>query len=721
MQGIENLNREQNLKILWLYKPADTICSESFYPWSNELFLSNHCECTRTRIRAKEIDGKASVIFYGSPTSSTEFFVRRRYADETFVDLRPEHFKCLCHKPSPSLGYQPGNTVLVEKVISRTVAILEPVEIVDLPLHTSKELVKVRLLRRKQRDYGDTLARPNELVYTNKFEYLPISDLKRSCHVRFFSQKSLLKGDIPVPYCRDGIGDAYYIVHEEDEHRQILRELQEPFPSSLIQGFDPLRNSTMPKLKILDLFCGGGNFGRGIEEGKVAEVRWAIDIDSNALHTYRANLQSPENVGLYLGSVNDYLSQALDGKFSDLIARPGEVDVVIAGSPCQGFSTLNNNKSNEKGLRNQSMVAAVAAYVDFYRPKYAILENVPGMASKSGQNKSVLAQMNCALVGMGYQVQNFTLDAWSFGSPQSRTRLFVAAAAPGMVPFEVPQPSHSHLEGVRNHSLGRLANGLPVSQRQLGVSTPLKYVTIGEATADIPYNHDGRTVSIRFPDHRLTGAGMDTDHRLRISCIPRHPENQSINTARSFIHEKLINSYPTIFNHSMRSQENSKSYRRTSANELLPTVTRYCNPGDYKSGRVLHWEANRCLTVMEVRRAQSYPDRDVILGRPSQQWKIIGNSVARTVALALGMSLRAAWLTTVASQPLVSTEDGVTGQPELLRAETSEPSLDRKSKHQTMQVQVGTKIEGKREERVVECRDKNNRAGPIDSVLSNST
>jgi len=47
---------------------------------------------------------------------------------------------------------------------------------------------------------------------------------------------------------------------------------------------------------------------------------------------------------------------------------------------------------------------------------------------------------------------------------------------------------------------------------------------------------------------------------------------------------------------------------------------------------------------MEARRAQGFPDEEVIIGTPAQQWKIIGNSVARPVAVALGMSLREAWL-----------------------------------------------------------------------------
>lgn len=48
---------------------------------------------------------------------------------------------------------------------------------------------------------------------------------------------------------------------------------------------------------------------------------------------------------------------------------------------------------------------------------------------------------------------------------------------------------------------------------------------------------------------------------------------------------------------------------------------------------------------MEVRRAQGFLDEDVLIGTPAEKWKIVGNSVARPVALALGVSLRKAWLT----------------------------------------------------------------------------
>jgi DNA (cytosine-5)-methyltransferase 1 len=54
------------------------------------------------------------------------------------------------------------------------------------------------------------------------------------------------------------------------------------------------------------------------------------------------------------------------------------------------------------------------------------------------------------------------------------------------------------------------------------------------------------------------------------------------------------------------------------------------------NGRVLHWDQYRSLSTMETTKAQGFLDHEVIFGTPSQQLKIVGNSVDRKVALAMG-------------------------------------------------------------------------------------
>ena len=654
VQKVEQTRTGNGLRVIWLDAPSHTTCSTMHYPEKQELFLSDHCNCEeRDPIPIDEVVSKTSVSFFSGPgDSTTEFFVRQRFSRENsnFTYLRAEHFDCMCGKLVEKKRYREGDTVLVRYPTSEDAMILEPVELMGSVGSTelsARDTVRVRRLLRKGRDFQDCNAEPNELVYGHRVESVSVDEIVRPCLVRFYTLENRANRTIPAPYCRQGTADAYYIIFEQCGAEADLRPVTTPYRGPMKQGFDPHEKLLMPKLKGLSLFCGSGNFGRGIEEGGAVEEHWAVDINGHAIHSYRANLAHPDKVKLYLGSVNDYLELAMHGCDNDLIARRGEVDIIIGGSPCQGFSLVNNRRGAESALRNMSLIASFAAFVDYYRPKYALLENVTTVAqcAERNQGKNVLSRMLCAFTAMGYQVQQFQLDAWSYGSPQSRSRLIISIAAPGLVPMSPPAPSHSHPSGITNRSLGRAANGYPFSERVLDTPTPFKYITIGQATADLPDGFDGRTTSVRFLDHQLSRF-EEINSRMRITCIPRFPNQSSIVTAREagLVHQHLIDGHPSFWNHKLRSSPRTKAWTRASSEALLPTVICRALPADAFTGRALHWEEDRCLTVLEVRRAQGFPDHEVIVGLPPVQFRIVGNSVPQSNALVLGISLRNAWL-----------------------------------------------------------------------------
>lgn len=392
---------------------------------------------------------------------------------------------------------------------------------------------------------------------------------------------------------------------------------------------------------------------QGIEEGGAVYNEWAIDLNRNAIHTYAANLKDPRKTKLFFGSVDDLLKQALQGNplKCDLIPSPGEVDCISAGSPCQGFSKLNVARNNDTGLKNQSLVASVAAYVDFYRPKYGILENVMAMAKKKdNRDKDVLSQLICAITGMGYQVHVFVIDSWSCGSPQSRTRLFVTFTAPGLKPLEHPELSHSHPPNVRDFGLGKLANGQSFGHRLRG-PTPFEYVTASDATKDLPKIGDGCTYQCtKEPDH-VSGSGMSTELRNQIRAIPTFPRGMNFskawNEGKGVMTQEQRDLFPRLTKDG-RPRENtgygSQAWGRVNPKGLFGTIVVGLSAADSRVGCSLHWDDHRYLTTMEARRAQSFPDDEVLLGTPANGWKLMGNSVARSVALALGLSLREAWL-----------------------------------------------------------------------------
>lgn len=660
VQDTTDLDKGQALGLIWLYRPSDTACQKMKYPFENELFFSDHCNCEDQRIYASEVIQVPRVLFFASSDDiidKADYFVRQRYleAEQSWVTLCESDFQCRCKRREPINipQYEVGDTLLVLANLPTPESSLEPVELIE-KFPSGQDSIKVRLLPRKGRDYGADDAEPNELVYTDIFEIIKTENIIRRCHIRFFTEEDQQQRRISPQYRRQGTADFFYIIHQNLQAQGVesgLTALSRPWPS-LKQGWDCATTPTEPVMRGLDIFCGGGNLGRGLEEGGAVKFQWAVDYFKEAIHTYRANLRDPNDAKLFYGSVNLYLRQAFKGTDNELVASPGSVEMISAGSPCQGFSNANLRKWNDRSLLNISMVASVVAFVDFYRPKYALLENVASMAkcSANDEDPNIFAQVLCALVGIGYQVQPFIMDAWNFGSPQSRTRLFISIAAPGMTPLADPPHSHSHPANIVGRSLGRSANGSLIAARRHEI-TPFEFVTIGQATKDLPLNYDGLIDCIPFPDHR-PGRNMSTVNRIRISCIPRFPASMT------FVKAAILGLMPRpqmeTFNWDSNARKDpkiSRSWRRVNPDTLMSTVITRCQPEDGINGSWVHWDACRCITVMEVRRAQGFPDHEVIIGSPARQWKIVGNSVARPVAFALGMALREAWLTNLESSP----------------------------------------------------------------------
>ena len=637
VQGVERTVNGFKLGLLWLYRPSDTACMNMRYPHANELFLSDHCNCGDPTIYADEVVRKPRVAFYGQPVpKDCDFFCRQHYieSDAAWVTLKPSHFRCPCKIPKAKAKYFPGETVLFTKRGLRGENWLEPAIIIGIM--PQSDVVEIRRLLRMNRDLREHNAAPNELVYTERLENVRLKQIHRKCNVRFYTTEERDNQEIPTPYDRQGMVDCYYICSRQKSDLA-CESLCRPWPSDMKEGWNPMVTQSQRPLRGLDIFCGGGNFGRGLEEGGAVKFGYAVDFFSEAIHTYKANLRDDQRTKLFRGSVNQYLSEALDGiPHNGLVAQLGDIEFIAAGSPCQGFSNANPFKGSDSGLFNESMVASVVSFIDFYRPKYALLENVKGMAS-GGEDRSALAAVTCSLVGMGYQIRTLALDAWSFGSPQSRSRIFILASAPGTTPLPEPPQTHAHPEGIVGGSLGKTANGLRTSARYV-VATPFDSISAEEATKDLP-SIDAMLSCIAHPDHRISRP-MSVLNRNLISSVPRFPGGHGFLSSYKLglMPKAQIENYE--WDNQIRAGKASKSFSRIRRNRLIPTILTDPRPEDGVTGTALHWDDHRMLTILEARRAQGFLDREVIIGTTASQWKIVGNSVARPVALALGATLR---------------------------------------------------------------------------------
>ncbi|KAK5277007.1 hypothetical protein LTR16_010371, partial [Cryomyces antarcticus] len=117
--------------------------------------------------------------------------------------------------------------------------------------------------------------------------------------------------------------------------------------------------------------------------------------------------------------------------------------------------------------------------------------------------------------------------------------------------------------------------------------------------------------------------------------VPRHPLKQNFVQAvqRGYMARPQREMYD--WRNPFQRDPNMRSWSRANPHGLFQTISTACRPRDAFHGRVLHWEEHRLLTIMEARRAQGVLDDEVIVGLPSSRWRIVGNSVARPVALGL--------------------------------------------------------------------------------------
>lgn len=174
----------------------------------------------------------------------------------------------------------------------------------------------------------------------------------------------------------------------------------------------------------IDLFSGAGGLSEGLRQAGF-DVVGAVELDPLACHTYRLNHSRTK---LWETDITR-LSGAVMMKTLKL--HRGDLDLLAACPPCQGFSTMRtkNGTRRNRDSRND-LIFDVLRLVRSMRPKCVMLENVPGLA----RNRRYVAFCK-GLESQGYRVRSQVLNTADFSVPQRRRRLVVLASRLGEPQF----------------------------------------------------------------------------------------------------------------------------------------------------------------------------------------------------------------------------------------------------------------------------------------------
>lgn len=335
----------------------------------------------------------------------------------------------------------------------------------------------------------------------------------------------------------------------------------------MLRGLLDPKDVRRPPLTVVDLFSSIGGLSLGAREaisalGRRSRLIAAVDLDREALEVIQRNNPSCMAVHRSMWDLVEYsltvrgsnarydrLPQ-LRGPLRDL---RGSVDVVVAGPPCQGHSTLNNS-SRGNDVRNLLYDSAIAAAIALGAGT-VVIENVPAVTR---DRYEVVPTAGSVLAQAGYAVTSGLLRTDELGWPQRRRRHFLLASRSGTPPDTA--------------FLAAALAALPVSM-QLVLSTPF----------------DRRSSE---PQILHTPARLSSENSERARYLYARELFDLPNSERPDCH-KGGTTYKA-------------SYGRMHPDRPSPTITTgFMTPG---RGRFLHPVEPRTLTPREGARLQGFPD-----------------------------------------------------------------------------------------------------------------
>lgn len=407
-----------------------------------------------------------------------------------------------------------------------------------------------------------------------------------------------------------------------------------------------LSNGTERELRrpvAIDLFAGAGGLSLGLEQAGF-DVVAAVEYDPVHAATHEFNFPLTKTIcgdlsaPLEAEALCAAVQQGMKSHGHDLDTWDGEVDLVAGGPPCQGFSWIGKRLIDDE--RNR-LVFHFYRLVSELRPRYFVMENVPGMAK--GGHRSILDELIAEFEEAGYrfpdQMKYRILNAADFGVPQERHRLFLIGTREDQA--TTATPPHSTVQAVPKRSWS--AKSPTLSTLPVGPS-------VWDAIGDLP--NLNRFPRLRAFDgiklSREAVTAMDasaSEYARRLRGI--EADSADLSRPRSWD--------PALLTGSMRTTHTDKSIRRFKATKHGDTepVSRFykldpaglCNTlragsgserGAFTSPRPIHPHLPRALSNREAARLHSFPDWFRVHATKWHGFRQIGNAVAPLVGRTVG-------------------------------------------------------------------------------------
>lgn len=382
--------------------------------------------------------------------------------------------------------------------------------------------------------------------------------------------------------------------------------------------------------KVMDLFCGTGGFSKGFVNTGCFQVVHGIDVLPIAVETFQANHPDAFSLAHDIRKVRRAQVAEATGLSRD------DVDVIIGGPPCQGFSSIRPFRSSTEDDPRNSLFEEFASYVNYFRPRVFVLENVVGLATY--EHGGTIERILETFRALGYDCDWRILNAASYGVPQKRERfILLGVQSGGRIAF--PEATHSvNSRTIGYHDPERM-HGISGPQRSLLGSAPHELpraVSVREAIDDLPIIHSGESAEIYSKPPRTeyqVARRRNSAESLTLHSSTRHSAKMLEIIKHSGDNISCIP--PHLITSGF-----SSCYSRLRGDEPAVTITvNFVHPA---SNKCIHPDLDRALTPREGARLQSYDDDFIFKGNRAQVVKQIGNAVPPLLGRAIAGSVEAA-------------------------------------------------------------------------------
>ena len=376
-------------------------------------------------------------------------------------------------------------------------------------------------------------------------------------------------------------------------------------------------------LTFLDLFCGCGGFSLGLRRAGLKGLA-ALDFNHEAIEVFRANFDDIPHV------LEKDLTKFSPPELAALI-HTKDVDLIVGGPPCQGFSTARQVDGANHGERltedpRRHLYKEFLRYVAHFKPKVFVMENVLGIRSASGGVYFSKVQAEARV--LGYRVHAQIEDCVDLGVPQKRRRQLFIGTRADLPAYFMPELKPA----------GRAVIGATLWDA-IGDLPPLE---AGEGEEHCDYDGERRFKMLSSMQSGYLFDVLEVKKAASLSAHRARPHSER--DLRDFMLLKEGESSAEAMRRGIEFEfPYDKSsfkdrYTRQHRNRPCSTIVAHLA----KDGLMfIHPTQNRSLTPREAARIQSFPDWFVLPVARTHQFRVIGNAVPPLVGEAVGLAVKA--------------------------------------------------------------------------------